>query len=82
MQLAGMEDLTVSKHIFHIREGLKITQEMRIYIEPFHGVANDMMRLSDEAEGMVTKGNLDCIINRGEMNILERFMYKRYTIRI
>lgn len=38
---SDMEDLTVTKHIFHIREAAKICNEMGNYVQPFH----DMMGL-------------------------------------
>ena len=38
----GLMDVTVSKHIFHIRECTKICQEMGNYIYPFDKLANEM----------------------------------------
>ena len=38
----GLKDITVSKHIFHIRECAKICKEMGQYIYPFNKLANEM----------------------------------------
>jgi hypothetical protein len=42
---ADMEDLTVTKHIFHVREASKICVEMGNYIYPFHQMMEMVMKL-------------------------------------
>merc|ERR1712023_513359 len=52
----GLKDITVSKHIFHIRECAKICKEMGQYIYPFNKLANEMQVIADKATKSTTAG--------------------------